>query len=828
MGDPNDPNDPPPPPPGAPLPPTRLIDPTGVVHDVPAASVPSALQLGWTAPTEEQRIAGVAQAARQADYGGVSGGIGAGLTAGLRGATLGASDAVIRALGDDNSAFDLRQLKEENPGITKASDVAGTALLTAITGGASAALRGAGGAAALGAEAAAGAGEAGAAAAAAGGEAGGGLLAQLGRSAATGAAEGAVFGAGGAVSDLAMEEDPLTWEHAASTLSSNMLYGALTGGVVGAAGKGLELGLVRAKNTIDAVLERGAARTAALAAEPDIATMTSRQLREAREAEEAALDAAREPEREALVDDLRTVREEMQDAEPWKLASGSPNKYTREGGAQARRADTAIRTLLNKRAKLARDPQPLLEALETQRQAYGDMLESAKTELAAYKNEFENVPSIIRNDIIAPEQKEWRGGLMQPPGRIKDEIGPFTPAGVDQAVAREMIRRYGSLRNPVFPERFNLIPEVEATLEKNAKLTAQLESALAPSTSPRLSRLDEALEDLHAPKPEKEAGVGDLAKTLIKAVPFTGPLHAATEIGGKVTEAFKKVTAKVAERTLKATSAFLAPASKAAKLASAYGPVAATKLLADVRYAPPDVVHGSRAYDDPTPRPQPKNDGEKLAHVYEDRTAEIRAMTAYDEMGTPRLRPEARASMASQLNALRPQLPVLADRVETIATRRLEYLSSIMPRRPEIGGTPLGPDDYRPSDMEMREFARAAAAIEDPVSVLEKAAHGIVVPEEVRAIAAVYPEMLASWTRGVMTEYTTKRTKLPIERRLSLSIMAGVPVDPSMEPHIMSTLQAQYQYEPGPQQAKPQFGSVKKDSADTGTPSQRREEGTGT
>ena len=71
----------------------------------------------------------------------------------------------------------------------------------------------------------------------------------------------------------------------------------------------------------------------------------------------------------------------------------------------------------------------------------------------------------------------------------------------------------------------------------------------------------------------------------------------------------------------------------------------------------------------------------------------------------------------------------------------------------------------------------------------------------------------------------TLRATLPYERRLALSMLTGVPVDPSLDPRILATLQADYAAEPEPSRAVPQFGSVKATN-DPGTASERRERGT--
>ena len=189
--------------------------------------------------------------------------------------------------------------------------------------------------------------------------------------------------------------------------------------------------------------------------------------------------------------------------------------------------------------------------------------------------------------------------------------------------------------------------------------------------------------------------------------------------------------------------------------------------------------------------------------------------------GKPVVRPHVRARIAKHLAPIASAQPLLADRMETLAVRRLEFLAGKMPKRPEIGGIQIGPDNWQPSDMEMRTFARFVAAAEDPDGVIERVATGQVTPEDAETMRELYPEQLAALTRQILERLPTLRQNLPYHRRLALSVLTGVPVDPSMDPRILAALQSQYAAEPAPPMPKPQFGSVK--NTEVGTPSERRE-----
>lgn len=368
------------------------------------------------------------------------------------------------------------------------------------------------------------------------------------------------------------------------------------------------------------------------------------------------------------------------------------------------------------------------------------------------------------------------------------------------------------------------LDQVPALLERNRALQARMAKLAKPAASDRLAAIADARTALSMPKPEpslvEKAASGGVFGVLTGAaahIPLLGQIpgvahllgaKGAETVMGLVFGRLGKATGELAGRT-KSTVAAFTGAAKAAK----YAPVLATKALAAIRYAPPQ----PGAHESPRALPE----------LFKARTDEIKSQTAYDAQGVPRMRPEARATMAAQLKPIRAADPILADRIETLAARRIEYLSSLIPRRPDFGTPQFGPDSWQPSDMAMRSWARSAVAVEDPHGVEERAVHGALTPEDSAAYWAVYPEQAQHFKQQVLEQLAELRTTLPYARRLSLGIFAGVPIDPSMTPHVLAALQAQFEYQPEqPPRATPQFGSVKSRDAEQGTLSQRRELGT--
>jgi len=775
-----------------------LIDPQGEAREVSAEAAGGALEQGWRVPTETDRLARLGEQAKEADYGGAAGAVNATIAGGMRGATLSGSDVLMRALGGEQSRIDLENLRDVHQAGSIGGEIVGTLAATALSGGAltpaGAAARLGRGITELGAEA--------------------GALGRIGAATAGGAAEGGLYGLGTGISELALSDDPLTLEHVASTLSSNALFGAATGGIASGTLKAAELGLGRAKVAIDDALERRAsakARTPAEAVDAgDLGSLDKKTLDLLEEEEVARIAKEQAPQREAAVSELDKWRRGNRDAHDLReITKSSVDADTREASGAFDRANFRLRAMLDDRVGLAKDPSAALPFLRKQTQALEEMRLGALSEQARWRVDVETAPQRIREEIQA--------------GRVSGELGPFTPAGLDLAVERVTKEMQGlywggavtlGLKEPSLSRR---IPAIEEMLARNRGFQSQLEALAQTPTSARLSKIAEAREALGAPKePSLGRAVFDAA------APFAGPIGAAAQWSSKAVGGLRKAGAAAATKTAEAASAFLGVASKAAGKAAPYAPAVATKVLGAISYAPPAPSQPRGAGQKAEPAPPATS----LAGVYKKRTDEIKSQVHIAPDGTFQMRAEARERMAARLAPVRAVDPRAADQLETMAARRLEYLASIMPRLPDFGTVQIGPERRRVSDQDMRTWARAAGALEDPDGVFERAKRGKVHPAEAAALRAVMPGKLDDFTQQIIAGLPGRSKGLPRAQQMSLWVLTGVPVDPSQTPAVLNVIQGMYASEPGTQggtQAptpQPQFGSVR---ADKGTAAQQRQ-----
>lgn len=717
--------------------------------------------------------------------GGALGAIGAGVSSTLAGATLGLSDLALRGLLSESEMARLAADRADHPILSGAGELAGTIAPAVLSGGASLPAGLVSGSGAAIAE-----------------RAGGGVLgAALG-----GAVEGAFYGYGQGTSELALSSDPLTLEHAAAVLPSSVLYGAATGGVIGAGGHLIGAGLARAKGALDDfVAARDAAK--ALRDDPaaigsaDVGALDAKGLNKAHAAELGRIEAERAPVRQQFAADLDDFARDMRDQQLSRAARGAEDRDAREAGKVLYNADRSLRGLTDDPVGLAQRPERALAALRTQENALGKLQAWGEEETSRVLEERAAAPAQIRANIEAGKV----------PGYVP---GALSPRGIDLAVEREMAAKYGT--DAALPKNLQLLNAVPAALERNRALQTRLVDLVADPASARLTEIAQAREALGAPQPKS---LGSLA--LHAAAKFAGPVGALAEHGAGVIAGLRKAAGAAAERGAKAVSAFLGPASRAVERAAIVTPVA-TRALASVRYSEPPRDDRGKLIDKPEPKTLPE--------LYKARTDEIKSQVQLAPDGSFQMRPQARLKMAARLSGLGATDPIAADRLESAGAMRITWLASQIPKRPDLAGLPVGPDTWNPSDMVMRSFARKVAAVEDPYAVLARASAGKearVVPEEVMALQAVHQPLLNDYITQVITGLSDRKERLPYAQRLAFSMLTGQPIDPAMTPVVLRELQSMHASEPGTAggtmapRPSPQFGSVKR--VDTGTPAQRRQ-----
>lgn len=98
-----------------------------------------------------------------------------------------------------------------------------------------------------------------------------------------------------------------------------------------------------------------------------------------------------------------------------------------------------------------------------------------------------------------------------------------------------------------------------------------------------------------------------------------------------------------------------------------------------------------------------------------------------------------------------------------------------------------------PSDAELSKFYRYVKAAENPASVVDSLASGRVSKEEVETVRALYPVLYEGMQTGIMEAIASgKAEKMTYEHRIALGTLFGISTDPSLEPKMLTRLQANY------------------------------------
>lgn len=142
------------------------------------------------------------------------------------------------------------------------------------------------------------------------------------------------------------------------------------------------------------------------------------------------------------------------------------------------------------------------------------------------------------------------------------------------------------------------------------------------------------------------------------------------------------------------------------------------------------------------------------------------------------------------LNDINPDLYIQA---VSKTSNALSFLASKLPIDP-LAARKINPElsKWKPSDLELRKFERYLAAVDDPMSVLDDMNRGIIAPEGVETLKTVYPRIYQEIYDQMMGQLAELQEELPYKQRLQLSIMFGLPTDPSLNPSTLARLQSNF------------------------------------
>lgn len=174
---------------------------------------------------------------------------------------------------------------------------------------------------------------------------------------------------------------------------------------------------------------------------------------------------------------------------------------------------------------------------------------------------------------------------------------------------------------------------------------------------------------------------------------------------------------------------------------------------------------------------------------YDDKKKPATTVEGYQHRLAELTRASQPGAVSAQVRAKVPSADVgIVDAIAAAAQRKYDFLLSKAPKSPRPSGIIDG-KPWEPSRSQLRSFERYVQAAEHPVSVFESAARGEIDFEGIETVKVCYPRLFQEAQRTLIQNAEKLQTKLPYQRRLALSAMFGVAVDPTMSDGFIAVMQ---------------------------------------
>lgn len=139
---------------------------------------------------------------------------------------------------------------------------------------------------------------------------------------------------------------------------------------------------------------------------------------------------------------------------------------------------------------------------------------------------------------------------------------------------------------------------------------------------------------------------------------------------------------------------------------------------------------------------------------------------------------------------LHKDIPNIVANSEVKGLNALNFLNSKLPRQKGDFGIIARP--YKPTTQQMAKFARYAEIVENPKLALKHLEAGTLTKENVEALKAVYPEIYKQVVQVASTYIDKYGSKLSYNKKLQVGLMLGIPVDASMTTKALRNFQLSF------------------------------------
>lgn len=123
--------------------------------------------------------------------------------------------------------------------------------------------------------------------------------------------------------------------------------------------------------------------------------------------------------------------------------------------------------------------------------------------------------------------------------------------------------------------------------------------------------------------------------------------------------------------------------------------------------------------------------------------------------------------------------------------RSLQYIQAAIPKRP-VMGTSIYKMPYNPTDAEVSSFERKLAVVHDPFVALDALKNNTLTREHVEALAVNYPVIYQNMKQKILNVMSEEGVDVPYDKRVKLSLLMGLDLDPSISSQMVAGLQADH------------------------------------
>ena len=123
----------------------------------------------------------------------------------------------------------------------------------------------------------------------------------------------------------------------------------------------------------------------------------------------------------------------------------------------------------------------------------------------------------------------------------------------------------------------------------------------------------------------------------------------------------------------------------------------------------------------------------------------------------------------------------------------VNFLVARLPKSNAVVENLLTKRDYEPSSLELAKFERYLQVVEAPATVLDELESGTLTTEHIEALKAVYPQIYQQVRVAVLDELLKLDEAVPYSKRVQLGILLDIPADESLTPESIQALQANFE-----------------------------------